>query len=59
MVACLYKSASLAHCDLGSIPEILMVILQSKVRNIDLSSNNIDSLGAAKIAEYLWSVIHS
>jgi hypothetical protein len=43
----------LTHCDLGSSPEILSVILQSDVRHIDLSNNNIDSLGAVKIAEYL------
>jgi len=43
----------LAHCDLGSSPEILSVILQSDVRHINLSNNNIDSLGAVKIAEYL------
>jgi hypothetical protein len=45
----------LADCDLGSNPEILSVILQSDVRYIDLRYNNIDSLGAAKIAEYLDS----
>jgi hypothetical protein len=43
----------LCHCDLGSNPEILSVILQSGVNHMDLSNNNIDSLGAAKIAEYL------
>jgi hypothetical protein len=43
----------LNHCDLGSTPEILSVILQSDVKEIDLSSNNIDSLGAVTIAEYL------
>ena len=45
----------LTHCDLGSNPEILSVILQSEVKNIDLSNNNIDLLGAVKIAEYLES----
>ena len=45
----------LSHCDLGSNPEILSVILQSEVKNIHLGSNNIDSLGAVKIAEYLES----
>jgi len=44
---------SLPHCDLGSSPEILSVILQSDVGYIDLGHNNIDSLGAVKIAEYL------
>ena len=44
---------NLIHCDLGSSPEILSVILQSDVRNIDLRGNNIDSMGAVKIAEYL------
>jgi hypothetical protein len=43
----------LTHCDLGSNPEILSVILQSDVKYINLASNNIDSLGAVKIAEYL------
>jgi hypothetical protein len=43
----------LCHCDLGSNPEILSVILQSDVERIILDDNNIDSLGAAKIAQYL------
>jgi hypothetical protein len=43
----------LPHCDLGSSPEILMIILQSDVDYICLDNNNIDSLGAVKIAEYL------
>jgi hypothetical protein len=46
---------SLQHCDLGGSPEILSVILQSDVSLINLENNNIDSLGAAKIAEYLES----
>jgi hypothetical protein len=45
----------LAHCDLGSNPEILSVVLQSEVKNINLDSNNIDSLGSVTIAEYLES----
>jgi hypothetical protein len=45
----------LSYCDLGSSPEILSVILQSDVKYIDLENNNIDSLGAVKIAEYLES----
>jgi len=45
----------LFHCDLGRSPEILLVILQSDVKNIYLHNNNIDSLGAVKIAEYLES----
>jgi hypothetical protein len=45
----------LNHCYLGSSPEILSVILQSDVKHINLSNNNIDSLGAVKIAEYLES----
>jgi hypothetical protein len=44
----------LSHCDLGT-PEILLVILQSDVKHINLNNNNIDSLGAVKIAEYLES----
>jgi hypothetical protein len=43
----------LGHCDLGSSPEMLSVILQSEVKNIFLGSNNIDSLGVVKIAQYL------
>jgi hypothetical protein len=43
----------LAHCDLGSSPEILSVILQSNVLNINLNNNNINSWGVVKIAEYL------
>jgi hypothetical protein len=43
----------LAHCDLGSNPEILLVVLQSDVKSINLDNNSIDSLGAVKIAEYL------
>jgi Ran GTPase-activating protein (RanGAP) involved in mRNA processing and transport len=45
----------LSHCDLGSNPEILLVILQSDVEGIDLSNNNIDSFGAAMITEYIGS----
>jgi hypothetical protein len=43
----------LHHCDLGSSPEILLVVLQSDVKYINLISNKIDTLGAIKIAEYL------
>ena len=43
---------SLAHCDLGSNPDILSVLLQSDIKQIDLENNNIDSLGAVRIAEY-------
>jgi hypothetical protein len=49
------ENLHLAGCDLGSSPEILSVILQSDVSWIDLCDNNIDSLGAVKIAEYLES----
>jgi hypothetical protein len=45
----------LNHCDLGSTPEILSVLLQSDISNIDLSNNNINSSGAIQIAEYLES----
>jgi hypothetical protein len=44
---------SLQHCDLGSSLEILSVVLQSDVRIIHLDYNNIESLGALKISEYL------
>jgi hypothetical protein len=43
----------LTHCDLGSSPEILSLILKSDVEYINLDYNNIDSSGAVKIAEYL------
>jgi hypothetical protein len=51
----------LNHCDFGSNPEILLIILQSDVSHINLRHNNIDSLGAVTIAEYLESdpPIHS
>jgi len=45
----------LTHCDLGSNPEILLVLLQSEIKYINLDNNNIDSLGVAKIAQYLES----
>jgi hypothetical protein len=45
----------LLHCDLGSSPEILSVLLQSDVKHIILENNNIDSFGAITIAEYLES----
>jgi hypothetical protein len=47
------NTLNLNHCDLGSNPEILSVILQSDASCTDLRHNNIDSLGAVKIAEYL------
>jgi hypothetical protein len=50
--ACI-NELNLAHCDLGSTPDILLVILQSDIRRINLENNNIDSYGAVKIAEYL------
>ena len=46
---------SLQHCDLGGSPEILSVILHSDISLINLSNNNIDSLGAIQIAECLRS----
>jgi len=48
------KHLDLSHCDLGSNPEILSVfLLQSDIEYINLESNNINSLGAVKIAEYI------
>jgi hypothetical protein len=47
------KMLWLTDLDLGSNPEILLTILQSDVESIYLNNNNIDSLGAVKIAEYL------
>ena len=49
------KMLELSHCDLGNTPEMLSVILQSDVEIIYLDNNNIDSLGAVTIAEYLES----
>jgi hypothetical protein len=43
----------LTHCNLGCSPEVLLVILQSVNSHINLSNNDINSLGAIKIAEYL------
>ena len=51
-------SLKMEHCDLGNDPEILSVILQSDVKTIHLSHNNIDSLGAVKISEYLEGNSH-
>ena len=41
------NSLHLNHCDLGSSPEIILVILQSDVNYINLENNNIDSLGGS------------
>jgi hypothetical protein len=49
------QTLDLAHCDLGSSPEILSAILRTDIEFIILDNNNIDSLGAVKIAEYLES----
>ena len=49
---CIYR-IWLNHCDLGSTPEILLIILKSNVSIINLDNNSIDSLGAVTIAEYL------
>jgi hypothetical protein len=54
--ACI-RRLCLNHCNLGSSPEILLVILQSDVKGIDLSNNNIDSLGQSKLRSIL-KVIH-
>jgi Ran GTPase-activating protein (RanGAP) involved in mRNA processing and transport len=43
----------LSHCNLGSSPEVLSVLLQADVNRIILEHNNIDSLGAVTIAKYL------
>lgn len=50
---CCINTLWLTHCDLRSNPEILP--LQADVEYIHLSNNNIESLGAVKIAEYLES----
>jgi hypothetical protein len=43
------------YCNLGNNTVILSLILQSKVKSMELTGNNIDSSGAVKIAEYLKS----
>ena len=50
--ACI-EHLAIIHCDIGSNLEILLAILHSDVKCICLDNNNIDSLGAVKIAEYL------
>jgi hypothetical protein len=47
------KYLYMKQCDIGNDPEILSVILQSDIESINLSHNNIDSLGAVKISEYI------
>jgi hypothetical protein len=42
---CVYY-LDITHCDLGSSPEILLILLQSDMRLINLENNDIDSLGA-------------
>ena len=43
----------MSDCNLGNVPEILSVILQSDVEDLEIADNNINSLGAIKIAEYI------
>ena len=43
----------LSNCSLGDNAEVLHIILQSNIKKMNLSNNNIGSPGAAKIAEYL------
>ena len=50
--ACI-EHLAIIHCDIGSNLEILLAILHSDVKCICLDNNNIDSLGAVKITEYL------
>jgi hypothetical protein len=42
---------TMTTCNLGTHPAILAAILQSEVISIDLSNNNIDSLGVVEIVE--------
>ena len=49
----MHEHLAIIHCDIGSNLEILLAILHSDVKCICLDNNNIDSLGAVKIAEYL------
>jgi hypothetical protein len=43
----------LTNCDLGSCQEILLVILHSDVKNIDLSNNNLTHWGRSKLPSIL------
>ena len=45
----------LNHLDIVHCDEILMIILQSDIKNIYLDDNNIDIVGAVTITEYLES----
>jgi hypothetical protein len=49
------NQVAMSDCNLGNEPEILSVILQSDVESLEITANNINSLGAIKIAEYLES----
>lgn len=59
LYACMYLSrystiqSLRISCDLGDDTEVLRIILQSNIKDLDLSNNNIGSPGAAMIAEYL------
>jgi len=49
------RNVDMSDCNLGKDPEILSVILQSDVESLEIADNNINSLGAIKIAEYIES----
>jgi hypothetical protein len=49
------RHVDMSDCNLGNDPEILSVILQSDVEDLEIADNNINSLGAIKIAEYIES----
>jgi hypothetical protein len=49
------RHVDMSDCNLGNDPEILSVILQSDVESLEIADNNINSLGAIKIAEYIES----
>lgn len=63
LYACMYLSRSprkntaiqslRLSCNLGDDIEVLRIILQSNIKDLNLSNNNIGSPGAAKIAEHL------
>jgi hypothetical protein len=48
---------SLAHCDLGSTPEILSVILQSDIECIYLNNNILTHWGWSRL-QSIWRIIH-
>lgn len=48
-------NVDMSDCNLGNDPEILSVILRSDAESLEIADNNINSLEAIKIAEYIES----